>query len=250
MYDGRLLKLYNMSDDFEFLSVSNRIHQQKKEKKNLSISALIALEIPPSFILLLAWYAAIGQQIHEKLQPASYSTEKFFYSCIINDLCQKIHESNTFSSDFFFNFHPIYKFKSWNGYYFHFFWNVFFFIFKIVSPWYSMELSYPVFVSCVAQKKCISRPCILRPYFIFLSSISSLFLDLVRQLSSLRVCGIIMITFCTKALRIFGAGYQNSIRRIIKMVSWIESDNFMITTDNLDTCVGHYVMCLQLSHSI
>ena len=121
MYDGRLLKLYNMSDDFEFLSVSNRIHQQKKEMKNLSISALIALEIPPSFILMLAWYAAIGQQIHEKLQPASYSTEKFFYSCIINDLCQKIHESNTFSSDFFFNFHPIYKFKSWNGYYFHFF---------------------------------------------------------------------------------------------------------------------------------
>ena len=128
MYDGRLLKLYNMSDDFEFLSVSNRIHQQKKEKKNLSISALIALEIPPSFILLLAWYAAIGQQIHEKLQqPASYSTEKFFYSCIINDLCQKIHESNTFSSDFFFNFHPIYKFKSWNGYYIFsfFFWKCF-----------------------------------------------------------------------------------------------------------------------------
>ena len=53
MYDGRLLKLYNMSDDFEFLSVSNRIHQQKKEKKNLSISALIALEIPPSFICCL-----------------------------------------------------------------------------------------------------------------------------------------------------------------------------------------------------
>ena len=151
MYDGRLLKLYNMSDDFEFLSVSNRIHQQKKEKKNLSISALIALETPPSFILLLAWYAAIGQQIHEKLQTASYSTEKFFYSCIINDLCQKIHESNTFSSDFFFNFHPIYKFKSWNGYYFHFF-EMFIFFFKTVSPWYSMELSYPVFVSCVAQK--------------------------------------------------------------------------------------------------
>jgi hypothetical protein len=53
-----------MSDDFEFLSVSNRIHQQKKEKKNLSISALIALEIPPSFICCLHDMLLLVKVIH------------------------------------------------------------------------------------------------------------------------------------------------------------------------------------------
>ena len=39
--------------------------------------------------------------------------------------------------------------------YFHlFFLEMFLFFFKTVSPWYSMELSYPLFVSCVAQNKC------------------------------------------------------------------------------------------------
>ena len=106
-----------------WVSLSIKSHPSTKEREEKSLYFGSNRIGNPSIIyLLLAWYAAIGQQIHEKPQhPASYSTEKFFYSCIINDLCQKIHESNTFSSDFFFNFHPIYKFKSWNGYYFHFF---------------------------------------------------------------------------------------------------------------------------------
>ena len=110
-----------------WVSLSIKSHPSTKEREEKSLYFGSNRIGNPSIIyLLLAWYAAIGQQIHEKLQPASYSTEKFFYSCIINDLCQKIHESNTFSSDFFFNFHPIYKFKSWNGYYFHVF-EMFFF---------------------------------------------------------------------------------------------------------------------------
>ena len=123
-----------------WVSLSIKSHPSTKEREEKSLYFGSNRIGNPSIIyLLLAWYAAIGQQIHEKLQqPASYSTEKFFYSCIINDLCQKTHESNTFSSDFFFNFHPIYKFKSWSGYHFHFFLN--FFFFKTVSPWYCMEL--------------------------------------------------------------------------------------------------------------
>ena len=129
-----------------WVSLSIKSHPSTKEREEKSLYFGSNRIGNPSIIyLLLAWYAAIGQQIHEKPQhPASYSTEKFFYSCIINDLCQKIHESNTFSSDFFFNFHPIYKFKSWNGYYFFFLLKCFFF-FKTVSPWYTMELSYPVY---------------------------------------------------------------------------------------------------------
>ena len=219
MYDGRLLKLYNMSDDFEFLSVSNRIHQQKKEKKNLSISALIALEIPPSFICCcLHDMLLLVSRFMRSLLPTPQRNS--FIPALLMTFVKKSMNLIRFpqiSSSTFILFT-----NSNHGMAIIFiFLKCFFFLQNCLSlvHQYGIEIRYPVFVSCVAQKKCISRPCISRPYFIFLSSISSLFLDLVRQLCSLRVCGIIMITFCTKALRIFGAGYQNSIRRIIKMVS-------------------------------
>ena len=84
--------------------------------------------------------------------------------------------------------------------------------------------------------------------FIFLSSISSLFLDLVRQLSSLRVCGIIMITFCTKALRILVLDIKipsdESLRWCLELSLTILWSQQTILTRVLGT-----VMCL-LWHSI
>ena len=146
-----------MSDDFEFLSVSNRIHQQKKEKKNLSISALIALEIPPSFICCLHdMPCAIGQQIHEKLLQTAYYSQRnsFILPALLMTFVKKsmnlIHFPQISSSSTFILFtnsnHEIAV-------------AIIFTFFKLFPFfWCSKELRYPVFVSrkkpLQVQKQC------------------------------------------------------------------------------------------------